>query len=122
MALWWRVRQDRHRLVESPPLRFTAPYLAGLVLLAVVMVASLGETGLADAYADVVAMAGELERQGEPQLLDLAGVTVAEVPLFHEAADLTGRLSFAANGTVVGLWFVPATPSPGSTLAEGRQS
>jgi two-component system, NarL family, sensor histidine kinase DesK len=47
MALWVRIRQDRHRFVDTPRLRFTAPYLSALVLLAVVMVACLGEQGLA---------------------------------------------------------------------------
>lgn len=75
----------------------------------------LGATGLADAYANVIALAGELEHQGTPQLLELAGVTVAEVPLHHEAADLTGRVSFAADGSVVGLWFVPA-PDPAAPV------
>ena len=70
---------------------------------------ALGETGLADAYANMVALAGELEKQGKPELLELAGVTVVEVPLWHEAADLTGRVSLAADGSVVGLWFVPAS-------------
>ena len=47
MALWIRARSDRHRLVESPPLRFTVPYLGALAALALVMVLCLGETGLA---------------------------------------------------------------------------
>ena len=37
---------------------------------------ALGESGLADAYANVVALAGELEQQGTPEVLGLAGVTV----------------------------------------------
>jgi two-component system sensor histidine kinase DesK len=55
MTLWIRVRSDRHRLVESPPARFTVPYLGALVALAVLMVAALGETGLASVvYVAVV--------------------------------------------------------------------
>ena len=73
----------------------------------------LGATGLADAYAGVIALWGELQEQGTPVVLDLAGVTVVEVPLHHEAADLTGRVSFAPDGSVVGLWFVPAPERPG---------
>jgi two-component system sensor histidine kinase DesK len=46
MALWVRMRADRLRLVECPPLRFTTPYLSALVALGLVMIASLGETGL----------------------------------------------------------------------------
>lgn len=55
MALWVRMRADRVRLIESPPLRFTAPYLTGLVLLAAAMVVSLGETGLASVVYIAVA-------------------------------------------------------------------
>lgn len=47
MALWVRMREDRVRLIEASPLRYTAPYVGGLVALALVMVLSLGETGLA---------------------------------------------------------------------------
>lgn len=47
MALWIRMRDDRVRLIESSPLRFTAPYLGSLAVLALVMILSLGETGLA---------------------------------------------------------------------------
>jgi two-component system, NarL family, sensor histidine kinase DesK len=47
MALWLRIRTDRHRMVESPPLRFTVAYLTALTGLGLVMVACLGETGLA---------------------------------------------------------------------------
>ena len=82
----------------------------------------LGETGLADAYANVVALAGELEKQAAPELLELAGVTVVEVPLWHEAADLTGRVSFAPDGSVVGLWFVPATGPASPSDPTGREA
>ena len=82
----------------------------------------LGATGLADAYANVIALAGELEKQGPPELLELAGVTVAEVPLHHEAADLTGRVSFAPDGSVVGLWFVPAPAPTAQGEREGDRS
>ncbi|MBZ5740291.1 sensor histidine kinase [Nocardioides mangrovi] len=47
MSLWLRARADRLRLIESPPLRFSVPYLVVLVLLGAVMVASLGESGTA---------------------------------------------------------------------------
>ena len=47
MALWMRIRADRHRLVAAPSLRFTVPYLAAQAGLGAVMVACLGQTGLA---------------------------------------------------------------------------
>lgn len=72
------------------------------------MAAPLGSDGLADAYATVIATAGELESSGEPVVVPMAGITVVDVPLHHEAADLTGRVSFSLGGDVVGLWFLPA--------------
>ncbi len=47
MTLWVRLRADRARLVVDPPMRFTAPYLGALVLLGGLMVACVGETGMA---------------------------------------------------------------------------
>ncbi|WP_045549020.1 sensor histidine kinase [Nocardioides luteus] len=46
MLIWVRAR-SMLRLVEEPPLRFVAPYLALLGLLAAVMIATLGEGGVA---------------------------------------------------------------------------
>ncbi len=47
MTLWVRMRADRHRLIACPPLRFTLPYLAVLVALGALMIATLGEPGAA---------------------------------------------------------------------------
>jgi two-component system sensor histidine kinase DesK len=55
MTLWLRIRQDRSRLVTDSPLRFTVPYLAVLVLLGALMVAFLGEKGLASVVYIAVA-------------------------------------------------------------------
>jgi len=56
MLLWARMRQDRiARLNDSPPLRFVVPYLGALVALGVVMVACLGEAGLASVVYIAVA-------------------------------------------------------------------
>jgi hypothetical protein len=70
--------------------------------------AQLGPDSLADAYASVVALAGALESTGVPEVTAMAGVSVVDVPLHHEAADLVGRVSFGPAGDVVGLWFLPA--------------
>ncbi|MEO6956041.1 MAG: hypothetical protein ABI137_04790 [Antricoccus sp.] len=72
------------------------------------MAKMLTADGLADAYASVIALGDQLQQQGTPVVLALADATVVEVPLHHEAADLIGRISYAPDGTVVGLWFVPA--------------
>ncbi|MBA8793809.1 hypothetical protein FHX74_001414 [Friedmanniella endophytica] len=78
------------------------------------MAAALTPERLADAWAQVVAIGGELERFGEPRSHPLAGVTVVEVPMHHEAADLLGRVSLAADGAVAGLWFLPVPDGRGA--------
>jgi two-component system, NarL family, sensor histidine kinase DesK len=47
MTLWWQVRSDRRRLVDRPSRGIASWYLGSLAVLAVVMVACLGEQGLA---------------------------------------------------------------------------
>jgi two-component system sensor histidine kinase DesK len=77
MTLWIRLRADRMRLIESPPLRFTAPYLGALVLLGLVMVASLGETGLASVVYVAVACVMVLPvRVAAPVVLVLVAGTI----------------------------------------------
>lgn len=78
---------------------------------------ALGPTELADAWASVIGWAGALERIGEPAVLGMAEVTVVEVPLAHEAADLIGRVSYRADAQVAGLWFLPAQDA---LTGEGR--
>ncbi|WP_395695074.1 sensor histidine kinase [Nocardioides sp.] len=55
MSLWIRVRNERQRLVDNPPLRQSVPYLLGLVAIGAVMVGCLGETGLASVVYIAVA-------------------------------------------------------------------
>ena len=47
MTLWLRIRGDRMRLVTPPPATFTVPYLGAMAALAAVMIATLGERGMA---------------------------------------------------------------------------
>ncbi|MDF1604198.1 histidine kinase [Nocardioides sp. YIM 152315] len=47
MTLWLQVRSNRLRLIDNPSPRVALSYLGGLVALAAVMVACLGEQGLA---------------------------------------------------------------------------
>ena len=64
---------------------------------------------LADAWAQVIALGGELERRGTPTPLALSGgVVVVEEPLHMEAADLVARVSYNRDGDMVGLWFLPS--------------
>jgi len=59
---------------------------------------------LADTWATVVGTVGAYERPGEPFVRGQGDYTVVDVPLAFEAGDLTGRISFAADGTVGGLF------------------
>ena len=47
MALWWRARTDRQKLIESPPLKWSVPYVGGLVALGALTIACVGGKGLA---------------------------------------------------------------------------
>jgi two-component system sensor histidine kinase DesK len=47
MSLWVRARADRQRLVDTPPLSWSLPYLGALVGLGALTVACVGEPGLA---------------------------------------------------------------------------
>jgi two-component system sensor histidine kinase DesK len=47
MALWVRARADRQRLVDTPPLSWSLPYLGALVGLGALTIACVGEPGMA---------------------------------------------------------------------------
>lgn len=71
--------------------------------------AQLDAEGLAAAWAQVLALGGDLERRHPAATTALADeVTVVEEHLSFEAADLVARLSYDAEQTMVGLWFLPA--------------
>jgi Protein of unknown function (DUF3887) len=65
---------------------------------------------LADGWAQMIAMVGAFERPGEPTLRQLGTRTVVDVPLRFEAGDVTGRVTFAADGSVGGLFIRPVVP------------
>jgi Protein of unknown function (DUF3887) len=70
------------------------------------MAKALDARGLADAWAQVVGMAGEYQGRGEPVVRQLGNYTVVDVPLRFEAAELTGRVSYDGSGQVAGLFFL----------------
>jgi hypothetical protein len=69
--------------------------------------ARLGPSGLAAAWAQVIGMAGEFGRRGEPSVYRAGDYTVVDVPLFFEAGDRTGRVSYDQDARVAGLFFLP---------------
>lgn len=93
MTLWVRLRANRTRLVVDPPIRFSAPYLAALVVLGGAMVACLGEKGLACAVYVAVAVVMVLP-------LRLAATLVAIL-----AAAALGLSAAVGWGSQIGLAF-----------------
>lgn len=63
--------------------------------------------GIATMWARLTGMLGGIERVGEPIAYQAADLTLAEVPLSFEAAERTARISYDADGKVVGLFFLP---------------
>jgi hypothetical protein len=69
--------------------------------------ARLDPSGLAAAWAQVIGMTGEFERRGEPSVHRAGDYTVVDVPLFFEAGERTGRVSYGQDTSVAGLFFLP---------------
>jgi hypothetical protein len=69
--------------------------------------AKLDPPGLAGAWAQVIGMVGEYERHGEPSVYQAGDVTVVDLPLFFEAGERMGRVSYNRAGRVTGLLVLP---------------
>jgi hypothetical protein len=61
---------------------------------------------LADAWAGVEAAAGAFRAFGPPASSTVDGLRVVDVPMTFELQVLTGRVAFAPDGRVAGLWFL----------------
>ena len=79
----------------------------------------LDAQALAAVWAQVIGTAGGYEGMGEPAAHQAGDYTVVDVPLHFEAAELTGRASYARTGQVAGLFFLAAGPGPASQAASG---
>ena len=84
-----------------------------------VMSERLDAQALAAVWAQVIGTAGGYEGMGEPVAHQAGDYTVVDVPLHFEAAELTGRASYARTGQVAGLFFLAAGPGPASQAASG---
>lgn len=71
------------------------------------MAAKLDAARLSAAWAQVIGMAGRYERHGRPAVYPAGDVTIADVPLFFEAGERVGRVSYDRDGRVAGLFFLP---------------
>ena len=71
------------------------------------MAARLDPPGLAAAWAQVIGLAGQYERLGEPSVYQAGDLTIVDTPLYFEAGERMGRVSYARDGRVAGLLFLP---------------
>lgn len=73
------------------------------------MLQAINADRIAQAWARTVAQVGGYERMGEPLVFPVDDATVVDLPLFFEAGDFTGRVTFDGDGRVIGLLLRPAT-------------
>jgi Protein of unknown function (DUF3887) len=71
------------------------------------MVARLDEGRLAAAWAQLAGLVGAYQQMGQSNAFQAGDYTVVQVPLYFEAGDITGRVSYGRDGRVAGLHFVP---------------
>jgi Protein of unknown function (DUF3887) len=64
---------------------------------------------LAAGWAQTISMIGSFERMGEPLTYPVGDSTVTDIPLYFEAGERTGRVSFDSDGEVVGLFIRPVS-------------
>jgi hypothetical protein len=64
---------------------------------------------LAAGWAQTIGLIGSFERMGEPVAYPFGDTTVTDIPLYFEAGERTGRVSFDPDGKVVGLFIRPAS-------------
>jgi hypothetical protein len=69
---------------------------------------SLDAGRLGGGLARVAGMVGAFERMGEPLAYPVGNRTVVDIPLYFEAGERTGRVSFDPDGKIVGLFILPA--------------
>lgn len=62
--------------------------------------------GLARAWAVQIGQVGQFERMGRPSAYPAGDYTLVDIPLFFEAGERTGRVTFDCAGQVAGLHFI----------------
>lgn len=65
---------------------------------------------LAAGWAHTSGLIGQFERMGEPFARSDGEYTIVDVPLYFEAGDANGRVTFDRDGKVAGLFIRPASP------------
>ena len=69
--------------------------------------AKLDAAGLAAAWAQLIGLAGRYERHGPPSVFQAGDYTVVDVPLYFEAGERIGRISYSRDARVSGIFFLP---------------
>ena len=72
------------------------------------MLEAVSADRIALGWTQTVAHVGGYERMGEPLVFQASEATVVEIPLFFEAGDWTGQVTFDREGQVIGLFLRPA--------------
>jgi hypothetical protein len=70
--------------------------------------AKLDADRLAAVWAVLIGLIGCHERSGTPSVFQAGDYTVADVPLYFEAGERTGRVSYDRDGYVAGIFFLDA--------------
>jgi len=120
LALWVRLRRDRARLQLDPPVSTFGPYLAVLVALAVTMVATLGETGMASVvYLAVCSMMCFPLRAAIVAVVALIGASLATTAA-HGWGSQTG-LTFGIAAAAVAIFGLRTVMRRNLELVEAHQ-
>jgi Protein of unknown function (DUF3887) len=72
------------------------------------MLERLDADRLASGWAHTVSQVGAFERMGEPSARASGQRTTVDIPLYFEAGEATGRVTFDSDATVIGLFIRPA--------------
>jgi hypothetical protein len=63
---------------------------------------------LADGWVHTASLVGAFERMGPPSARSLGQHTTVDIPLFFEAGEAVGKITFDSDGAVIGLSIRPA--------------
>lgn len=74
------------------------------------MLEHVDATRIADAYAQTVSMVGAFERMGEPVAYPVSMGASVDIPLYFEAGERAGQVTFDRNSKVIGLFIRPPHP------------